>query len=160
MAKSTDSGDQACWPVALGKTTCCSTAEQHSQKTLGYLLQTTPIKLCMVKEDGVVALSGSNDFWLTRRLDKDFTPVLAGAGAHWDDDAPAFGGSNVWVNSIELAAGVTSIPVGEPFDVFPLADGVCSVTLVAIPLFTEFMSIPPLTLSSQHRDQMVTLFAL
>lgn len=114
----------------------------------------------MVKEDGVVALSGSNDFWLTRRLDKDFTPVLAGAGAHWDDDAPAFGGSNVWVNSIELAAGVTSIPVGEPFDVFPLADGVCSVTLVAIPLFTEFMSIPPLTLSSQHRDQMVTLFAL
>ena len=59
--------------------------------------------------------------------------MLPGAGAHWDDDAPAFGGSNVWVNSIELAAGATSIPVGEPFDVFPLADGACSATLIAIP---------------------------
>ena len=65
----------------------------------------------------------STQKFLTTRAVSDTLLVFTGCGWHWEDDAPAFGGSNVWVNSIALAAGVTSIQQGEPFDVFPLADG-------------------------------------
>ena len=52
-------------------------------------------------------------------------------GGHFADDAPAFGGSNVWINSLRLAEGVTTAAAGMPFDTFPLADGEDAGTSVA-----------------------------
>jgi hypothetical protein len=67
----------------------------------------------------------SEDPWISAAEHPDFIVYGEGGwcGWHWEDDAPVFGGSNVWVNSIELADGVTSVQTGEPFDEFPLADG-------------------------------------